>query len=213
MQITNPRTKAMLQSQWNTIEKEIRGLTTSAAVSALKQYGYGALKRVDDYSSYDSDTGNLDDSLMFGIFVKGKYQNFLSLSESLMNKKTHFGNLTEGKGTPDRYTARTSVTINTRYGTSIDINKGDSLLGREESEKALKNYENVTSGGYSLMAEMIIVAEMFYRYFLENKDGYNWIRGFEEFESNYERESREYIRILKQKQLEGRNRAKNVKVV
>ena len=74
MQITNPRTKAMLQSQWNTIEKEIRGLTTSAAVSALKQYGYGALKRVDDYSSYDSDTGNLDDSLMFGIFVKGKYQ-------------------------------------------------------------------------------------------------------------------------------------------
>ena len=147
---------------------------------------------------------------MFGIFVKGKYQNYLSLAENLNNRKSHFGNLTEGKPAPDRYIVHSDVEVDTGYGTSISVHKGDAILGREESQKALRAYENKSTGGYNMMAEMIIVAEMYYRYFLENKNGYNWIRGFVEFESNYEKESREYIRILKQKQLEGRNKAKNV---
>jgi len=200
-----------LSKQWNEIQKEIKSYCGKAFTDALEPYGRRALKEIDAYSSYESDTENLDDSLMFGIYKKGKYQEWLN---RFTGEATIKGSLRDAKSAPKPYIVRgKGVSIKTRYGSDINVNHGDKLIGRQESLKALKAYENKTSGGYVLLSEMVIVAEMYYRYFLENKGGYNWIRGFVEFEQDYSGRVRKYWEEVQKKMRQTQAQAKNFKVV
>lgn len=200
------RTQAYGQGDWNNIEKtikanwkalgrDIKAFSGGVAARALKDYGYKAIKDIDNYSSYDTDTGNLDDSLMFGIFTKGIFQEYLTPLDEARQKRTIQGSLSDLTGkTPEAYKVRSNASVVTRYGNTIQAFKGQILRGRDESLKALKEYQktNATSGGYYRPFEMVIVAEMYYRYFLENKNNYNWISGFVEYESNYATQIRNY---------------------
>lgn len=161
-------TKAYVQQQWEEIKRDIRRGFAGSARSALHEYAKDALKEIDAQSSYDSETGNLDESLAAGIYQKGRLDQIVRLHGYA----------------DERYVSRTDVDIKTRWGYNFSIQKGNDYSGREESHKALKFYESMINHKYPEDMTMVIVAEMFYRYFLEDKNGRNWIAGFQNFEQS-----------------------------
>lgn len=161
-------TNAFVQSQWEEIKRGIRKGVYGATRDAMESFAHIALKEIDAQSSYDMDTGNLDESLSAGIYHKGKLQQVVRLHNR----------------SAEPYVARTSVTVYTRWGYQIPIVKGVSYEGREESHKALMFYETLLNHRYPEDMTMVVVGEMFYRYFLEDKGGKNWIAGFANFEQS-----------------------------
>ena len=65
-------TNAYVQSQWEQIKRDIRNGVKEASRETLKQYAKEAMHDIDNQSSYDTDTGNLDESLATGIYENGK---------------------------------------------------------------------------------------------------------------------------------------------
>jgi hypothetical protein len=161
-------TKGYMQSQWEEIKREIRKGLHGTSRQALASFAEEALKEIESQSSYETDTGNLDESLAAGIYRKGRLDQIIRLH----------------KGGAEPYVARTDTTVNTRWGYQIPITKGQTYSGKEESHKALNFYTGMVNHKYPEDMTMVLVAEMFYRYFLEDKNGMNWIAGFANFEQS-----------------------------
>lgn len=172
-------TNAYVQSQWEQIKRDIRNGVKEASRETLRQYAKEAMHDIDNQSSYDTDTGNLDESLATGIYEIGKRVETLFFEKSLKD-----------------YKSRVSTTVNTRWGYTIKVDKGGWYRGIQESMKALDFYdERVPKPRYPEDMSMVIVAEMFYRYFLESKNGKNWVAGFANYEQSYAKEQLKFKRI------------------
>ena len=188
-------TNAYVQSQWEQIKREIRQGLHQSTRAAMQSFAREALKEIDAQSSYDADTGNLDESLAAGIYHKGRLDQIVRLEYAA----------------DEPYVARTDVTINTRWGYDIPISKGQTYSGREESHKALKFYQKMLNHRYPEDMTMVLVGEMFYRYFLEDKNGMNWIAGFVNFEQSDAILAARYKAEWKKKMVQARW-GKNVRV-
>ena len=168
-----------VKANWTLIESEIKGVITKASMEALAEFGQKALVDIDMRSSYETRTGNLDDSLMFGIFKNGIGSGW----DSSSNYKK-YGTLTAGNADGYNTGNRDSVTV-MPSGRVVPILPNTTMRGREESIKSLDFYERNTVSGNQILAQIVMVAEMFYAAYLENPDGgHNYLQGFSEYENS-----------------------------
>lgn len=194
-----------VKANWTLIESELKGVITKVSMEALADFGQKALVDIDNRSSYDTDTGNLDDSLMFGIFKNGIGTEWNDPS----GYKKKYGALTAGNAEGYNTGGRDAVTI-MPSGRVVNIQPHTTMSGREESIKSLDFYErNIVSGNQTL-ATIVIVAEMFYAAYLQAPDGgKNYLEGFNEYANSISKHEAAYWAAIKEKIKN--TRSKNIK--
>lgn len=185
----NPNyTRGYIQEQWNEIAKEIKAGLKESSRDALVEHAEKALNDINSKSTFNDDTGNLRASLMAGYYENGKLKDYVTFKNN----------------SPTPYIVRGAKNVRTRMnGIDITHSSGDVISGHGESMDVLKRLEgsnNLLSGGkYFESSSLVIVAEMFYKYFLENKDGINYIAGFVEYENNFSGAEIDFVRRFREK--------------
>ena len=176
-------TRAYVQEQWNQIEKEIVNLTFTAATEALKEVAHDVLKDYRDYTAYERDTGNLDESVIAVVFEKGKIRS---------------GGVIKAMNRPadEPYEVKSDTAFTNRYGVFINHAKGDKLSGYDESYTAARNYAKRQSGNTKRI-EMVLFGEMPYRYALEAIP--SMMDYFRFYEYNYKKNMDMYWRKIQAK--------------
>lgn len=191
------RTKAYLQSQWNIIEKQMLAQLDTALVDAMESRAADVLDDFRNLNSYQRDTGNLDASIGMAMYAnKGNVRKMKWMVDD------------EGDGARK---VKSDISIPTRYGTTIKLAKGSTITGRESTEKAEAEYNQIRDK--RIRTEMVIFGEMYYRYFLENMNsGKNnlYVQSFVDYEKDQNQHLMDYWKEIQLKMKIGKAMAKNI---
>jgi hypothetical protein len=179
-------TRAYVQEQWNQIEKEIVNLTFTAATEALKEVAHDVLKDYRDYTAYERDTGNLDESVIAVVFENGRI-----IPDGVIRATN--------RPADKEYEVKSDTAfIVERYQTMVRYSKGEKIRGYEESYAAARRYQKWQSwDGNKKRIEMVLFGEMPYRYALEAIP--SMMDYFRFYEYNYKKNMDMYWRKIQAK--------------
>lgn len=191
------RTRAYMQQQWNAIEKEILSQVDIAIVDAMEARAVDILEDVRNRNSYERQTGNLDASIGIAMYAnKGNVRKIKWMTDD------------EGDGARK---VKRNISFTTRYGNDVNITADSNVTGRESTIKVEKEYNDTRDK--RIRSEMVLLGEMYYRYFLENINNGKtnvYVESFRYYEDGRQEEMDKWWKEIQLKMKIGKAMSKNV---
>lgn len=191
------RTRAYMQQQWNAIEKEILSQVDVAIVDAMEARAVDILEDVRNRNSYERQTGNLDASIGIAMYAnKGNVRKIKWMTDD------------EGDGARN---VKRNISFTTRYGNDVNIGADSNVKGRESTIEVEKEYNDTRDK--RIRSEMVLLGEMYYRYFLENINNGKtnvYVESFRYYEDGRQEEMDKWWKEIQLKMKIGKAMSKNV---